>query len=149
MTEAGYAHSLAGSCADHYPSFEAGKLVNLGGSMAAGATLFAGHNGDVVLGPLPRIRFWTSEVLAIDMAGGPLFGASRVRPMGYLSVNYDDLVSAFVRYERYRDGGCGQPTEDQLFLGVKVGSRPGLWTAAVGSVIAGIIIVVSIAGIEN
>ena len=65
------------------------------------------------------------------------------------SVNYRDLLSVLVQYERYRDGGCGQPTEDQLFIGVKVGSRPGIITGLVGSVIAGIIIAIEIAGIEN
>lgn len=149
VTEAGYSHSVAGPCSDHYPSFEVGKLVNVGGPLAAGATLFVGHNGDVVFGPLPRVRVWASSEVAMDVAGGVLFGASRVRPTGYVSLNYRDLLAGFVQYERYRDGGCGQPTEDQLFFGVKVGSRPGIWTAAVGSVIAGIIIVVLISGIEN
>ena len=149
VTEAGYSYSVSGPCSDHYPSFEVGKLVNLGSSAAAGATLFLGHNADVVFGPLPRFRFWVSEDLSLDVAGGILFGASRARPTGYVSLNYRDLFSGFAQYERYRDGGCGQPTEDQLFFGVKVGSRPGIWTAAAGSVIAGIIIAVTIAGIEN
>jgi hypothetical protein len=149
VTEAGYSHSVSGPCSDHYPSFEVGKLVNLGGSVAAGATLFVGHNADVVFGPLPRVRYWASGDVALDMAGGMLWGASRTRPMAYASVNYRDLLSGFVQYERYRDGGCGQPTENQMFFGVKVGSRPGVVTGVVGSVLAGIIIVAVIAGIEN
>ena len=149
VTEAGYSHSVSGPCADHYPSFEVGKVVNLGSSVAAGATLFVGHNADVVFGPLPRLRYWASGDVALDMAAGMLWGASRTRPMAYASVNYRDLLSGFVQYERYRDGGCGQPTENQLFFGVKVGSRPGIITGVVGSVLAGIIIVVAIAGIEN
>ena len=149
VTEAGYSYSVSGPCSDHYPSFEVGKLVDLDSSVAPGATLFVGHNEDVVFGPVPRLRYWASDGVALDMAAGLLWGASRTRPMAYASVNYRDLLSGFVQYERYRDGGCGQPTENQLFFGVKVGSRPGIVTGAVGSVLAGIIIVVTIAGIEN
>lgn len=149
VTEAGYSYSVSGPCSDHYPSFQAGKLVNLGGSVAAGATLFVGHNEDVVFGPLPRARYWASADVSLDLGGGLLWGASRVRPTVYASVTYRDLLSGVVQYERYRDGGCGQPTEDQLFLGVKIGSRPGVVTGVVGSLIAGIIILVVVAGVEN
>ena len=149
VTEAGYAYSVAGPCSDHYPSFEAGKLRNVGESLAIGATLFVGHNEDVVFGPLPRVRYWASTDVAVDVAGGVLLGPAKARPAGYVALNYRDLLAGFVQYERYRDGGCGQPTEDQLFFGLKVGSRPGIWTGAVGSVIAGIIILVVISGVEN
>ena len=149
VTEAGYSYSLTGACSDHYPSFEAGKMFNLGGSVAAGAAVFVGHNEDVLYGPLPRVRYWATDDVAVDLAAGALWGADRTRPTAHASVNYRDLLSIFVRYERYRDGGCGQPTEDQLFIGVKVGSRPGIITGLVGSVVAGIIIVIEIAGIEN
>lgn len=149
VTEAGYSYSVSGPCSDHYPSFEVGKLGNLNSSVAAGATLFVGHNEDVVFGPVPRLRYWASDDVALDMAAGMLWGASRTRPMAYASVNYRDLLSGFAQYERYRDGGCGQPTENQLFFGVKVGSRPGIIAGVVGSVVAGIIIVVTIAGVEN
>lgn len=37
-------------------------------------------------------------------------------------MNYRSLLAGFVQYERYRDGGCGQPIENQVFFGVKVGS---------------------------
>ena len=149
ITEAGYAHSLSGTCADHYPSFEVGKLWNRDSSLALGGTFFIGHNEDVVFGPVPRLRYWASEDIGLDLSGGLLFGGSRTRPMGYVSLNYRDLLAGFVQYERYRDGGCGAATENQLFVGVKLGSRPGLITAAVGSAVAAIIIVSVVSQVEN
>ncbi len=149
VTEAAYSYSVAGPCSDHYPSFEVGKLRNVNGSMAAGAAIFVGHNAAAVFGPQARLRYWASEDIAFDLAGGALWGASRARPSGSVSVNYRDLVSVLVRYEQYRDGGCGQPTENQIFVGFKIGSRPGIITGIAGSVLGGIIILAVISGIEN
>ena len=149
LTEAGYAHSVAGTCSDHYPSFQAGGLANLEGPIALGGTFFLGHNEDVVYGPLPRARVWAGDDVGLDVAGGALWGGSRVRPTASLGVSYRDLVTTFVQYERYRDGGCGSPSEDQLFVGVKIGSGPGLVTAAVGGTVAAIVIAVIVSQVEN
>jgi hypothetical protein len=149
VTEAGYSYSATGGCSDHYPSLEVGKLINLGGSFAVGGSAFVGHNEDLVYGPRPRLRYWASDHVAFDFAAGLLWGASRSRPAGFAGVNYRDLLSVVLQYERYRDGGCGQPTENQVFLGVKVGSRPGIITGLVGSVVGGIIIAIAVSGVEN
>lgn len=149
VTEAGYSYSTTGGCSDHYPSFEVGKLINLGGSLAAGGSAFVGHNGELVYGPRPRLRYWASDDVAFDFGAGLLWGARRSRPAGFASVNYRDLMSFVLQYERYRDGGCGQPTENQVFLGVKVGSRPGIITSLVGTAVAGIIIVIVVSQVEN
>jgi len=149
VTEAGYAHSVTGLCADHYPSFEVGKLVNLEGPLAVGGTFFVGHNGDAVLGLLPRVRTWTSDEVALDFAGGPLFGSYRTRFTGYASLNYRDLLAGFVQYELDRDGGCGSGSENQIFFGVKLGSKPGIYAAAIGGAVAAVIIAVVISQVEN
>jgi hypothetical protein len=147
VTESGYSYSVAGTCSDHYPSFSVGRLIDLGNSVAAGGVIFLGHNEDLVYGPMPRLRYRVGTEVGVDVAGGVLWGASRPRPSGYVSVSYRDLLGGFVQYERYRDGGCGQPTEDQVFLGLKVGSRQGIAAAVVGTAIAGIIIIAVISNI--
>ena len=149
VTEAGYSYSTTGGCSDHYPSFEVGKLINLGGSFAAGGSAFVGHNGDLLFGPRPRLRYWASDDVAFDFGAGLLFGARRSRPAGLASVTYRDVMSLVVQYERNRDGACGQPIENQVFLGVKIGSRPGVTTALVGTAIAGIMIWYFVSQVEN
>lgn len=141
VTEFGYSYSVAGTCSNHYPSFEVGRLVDLGSSAAAGGVVFVGHNESLVYGPMPRLRYGVGRDVALNVAAGVLWGASRPRPSGYASVSYRDLVAGFVQYERYRDGGCGRPTEDQVFFGLKVGSREGIAAAVIGAAIAGIIII--------
>jgi hypothetical protein len=149
VTEAGYAYSVTGGCSDHYPSFEAGPLLHVSSSFAAGVAGFLGHNEDLVYGPRPRVRYGASSDVALDLAGGIVWGGYRSRPNALAAFNYRDVVSAFAHYERYRDGGCGQPFENQLFLGVKVGSRPGIVTALVGSAVAAVVIWLVTRDIEN
>jgi hypothetical protein len=149
VTEAGYAYSTTGGCSDHYPSFEVGKLFNLNGSFAAGGSAFLGHNGDLLFGPRPRLRYWASDDVAFDVGAGLLWGGRRSRPAALASVTYRDAVSLMVQYERNRDGACGEPIENQVFLGVKIGSRPGVTTALVGTAIAGVIILIFISQVEN
>jgi hypothetical protein len=149
VTEAGYSYSMTGGCSDHYPSFELGRLVNLGGSFAAGGSAFLGHNGDLLFGPMPRLRYWASDDVALDLGAGLLVGARRSRPAGLASVNYRDMVSLVVQYERNRDGACGPLIENQVFLGAKIGSRPGVKTALVGTAIAGVLILYFVSQVEN
>ena len=149
VTEAGYSYSTTGGCSDHYPSFEVGKLVPLGGSIAAGGSAFVGHNGDLVYGPRARLRYWATDDVAFDFGAGPVWGARRSRPAGFATVNYRDLVSLVLQYERNRDGACGQPIENQVFLGIKIGSRPGIITGLVGTAVAGIIIMIVVSQVEN
>jgi hypothetical protein len=58
-------------------------------------------------------------------------------------------VSFVVQYERNRDGACGPLIENQVFLGVKIGSRPGVKTALVGTAIAGVLILYFVSQVEN
>jgi hypothetical protein len=124
-------------------------LINLSGPLAMGATGFIGHNGNLVYGPRPRVRYRPSPDIALDLAGGVLWGGYRSRPNALAALNYRDLVSVFVHYERYRDGGCGLPVENQVFVGLKVGSRPGIVTTLVGSTVAAVVIWLVTRGIEN
>jgi hypothetical protein len=120
VTEAGYSYSVSGICSDHYPSFE-----------------------------VPRLRYRASSNVALDLKGAVLWGGYRSRPNALAALSYRDVVSVFAYYERYRDGGCGRPIENQMFIGLKVGSRPGIVTALVGGTVGAVVIWLVTRGVEN
>ena len=78
-----------------------------------------------------------------------LWGDGLLRPTGHVGVSYRDLASLVLQYEIDRDSGCGGGAEGQLFLGVKIGSRPGVITGMVAALLGAIAVVILIQGIEN
>lgn len=149
LTEAGYGYAATGPCADHYPSFELGRLALLGPAWSAGGTVFVGHNGTTVAGPRARLRYHATADMAVDVGTGILWGGGPVRPNVSVGLNHRDLFTVFAHLELDRSGSCGGSPEEQLFLGVKIGRKPGIVTPLIGRAVGAILIVVFISGVEN
>ncbi len=108
--------------------------------LAIGAGFSFGGNDDMsVVGLMPRLRFWRTEKVYVDIAAGFMFpGESNYRNVkspGFassLSVGYSDFFAVMARYDlaRYEDisftdegvGELIQGTQHSFYLGVKAGS---------------------------
>ena len=141
ITEAGYSYRLTGQSRDHsYATWEVGLMRNLSVRTALGATLFAGFDGDLRWALKGRFRRWVSSSTSLEVAPGVLLtGCEGNCPgfTGHLAVNFEDRFAFTSHVEVLNRRGFGAfPGRSSVawYIGVKLGSQPGVIATGVEAV---------------
>lgn len=151
VTEVGYAYRVTDYAENflsprHYFTSAVGFMVNIDGSWAIGGTTFVGINdaADVRGGLQLRLQRWRRSRKSIDVGAGLLMWDSRVTsgvktPVVVASARFRPTTSLgltaqleTVRTSTY----LGRGTDSAVYLGVTMGSTPGLIGNVVGALVA-------------
>ncbi len=144
ITELGYSYRLNAGGHDHYVTFELGYMSNQSERYALGGSLLAGFDEEFRIGLKPRLRRWLGRSTSIEVSPGILLAGGGARLPGFtghVGVNFADVAILTSQVE-VLDRGFGSNVA--WYGGIKLGSKPGLITSAIGSGVLAILAIVYI-----
>ena len=160
ITEIGYLHAVASTHDQdrHNATWELGMMANRGQRSAIGGSLYAttAHGG--AFGLKARYRHWMNNSTSIDFSPGILLknGRGKIPAFtGHVGMSFGDQIAIVsqwdaVSYRGHRDGIL-RTSQTEFFwsAGVKLGSKPALYGAAVEALVTVVGIVVFLATYEG
>ena len=132
-------------------------MVNVNESSAIGASIFAGAfiMENFRWGIKGHYRRWLGESSSFDLSTGILLAVSHSDKFGFTgqaSFVYRDHVSVFVQWDRvesrdYQADGYARTWHNELYGGIKLGSKPALYGVATeGGALLLLLIYVALSG---
>lgn len=141
ITEVGLVRKIANHSlyTDYYFTWDIGAMVNRSDRDAFGGTLYAGAllGESFRWGLRGRYRRWLTPNATLDIAPGILLGVSNSDKLGFSSqvgVGYSDWISFYAQLDITHRWQGDRRTHDWVadwFAGVRVGSKPAQYAAAV------------------
>jgi len=151
ITELGYAHRLdktplvtGGDPQVHYFNSEVGWMFNRSPRLAIGGAFFAGALVDYAFefrpGVKGRVRYWINDRTGLDVGAGVVVGRTpadrtigapdehRLGVAGHVGLSFHDAALLILHVEHLPN-----PADRNMvgYLGARVGSKPGAWTALI------------------